>query len=72
MGLVDEFVYDTSEQDRLDALATVREGSFSPILLRAFGEVADVLPDADRRLGARGGRRAARGSSPCTPTRAPC
>ncbi|MEZ0113491.1 hypothetical protein ABH920_007521 [Catenulispora sp. EB89] len=50
MGLVDESVYDTSEQDRLDALATVREGSFSPILLRAFGEVADVLPDADRRL----------------------
>ncbi|WP_194916154.1 SMI1/KNR4 family protein [Catenulispora rubra] len=53
-GLVDESVYDTSEQDRLDALATVREGSFSPILLRAFGEVADVLPDADRRLRALG------------------
>ena len=53
-GLVDESVYDTSEQDRLDALAAVREGSFSPILLRAFGEVADVLPDADRRLRALG------------------
>ncbi|MFD8749571.1 SMI1/KNR4 family protein [Kitasatospora sp. NPDC059577] len=49
-GLVDESVYDTSEQDRLAALATVRDGSFSPVLLRAFREVADVLPDADRRL----------------------
>ncbi|GAA1258655.1 hypothetical protein GCM10009665_56020 [Kitasatospora nipponensis] len=49
-GLVDESVYDTSEQDRLAELAMVREGSFSPILLRAFREVADVLPDADRRL----------------------
>ncbi|MFE6049326.1 SMI1/KNR4 family protein [Kitasatospora sp. NPDC056446] len=49
-GLVDESVYDTSEQDRLDALATVRDGSFSPVLLRAFREVADVLPDADRRM----------------------
>ena len=26
-GLVDESVYDTSEQDRLDALATARQGS---------------------------------------------
>ncbi|MHA6758241.1 SMI1/KNR4 family protein [Streptacidiphilus sp. PAMC 29251] len=49
-GLVDESVYDTSEQDRLAALATVRDGSFSPVLLRAFSEVADVLPDADRRM----------------------
>jgi hypothetical protein len=49
-GLVDGSVYDTSEQDRLAALATVRDGSFSPVLLRAFGEVADVLPDADRRM----------------------
>ncbi|MEU2671453.1 SMI1/KNR4 family protein [Streptomyces sp. NPDC007164] len=49
-GLVDESVYDTSEQDRIDALATVRDGSFSPVLSRAFREVADVLPDADRRL----------------------
>ncbi|GAA2146287.1 hypothetical protein GCM10009760_35930 [Kitasatospora kazusensis] len=49
-GLVDESVYDTSEQDRLDALATVRAGSFSPVLLRAFREVAGVLPDADRRM----------------------
>ncbi|MFF2959004.1 SMI1/KNR4 family protein [Streptomyces sp. NPDC057963] len=46
-GLVDDSVYDTSEEDRLAALATVREGSFSPILLRAFREVADLLPDAD-------------------------
>jgi hypothetical protein len=53
-GLVNESVYDTLEQDRLVALATVREGSFSPVLLRAFGEVADVLPDADRRLRALG------------------
>ncbi|MFD0294754.1 SMI1/KNR4 family protein [Streptomyces sp. NPDC127118] len=49
-GLVDESVYDTSEQDRIDALATVRDGSFSPVLSRALREVADVLPDADRRL----------------------
>ncbi|MCX4746144.1 SMI1/KNR4 family protein [Kitasatospora sp. NBC_01287] len=49
-GLVDESVYDTSEQDRLAALATVRDGSFSPVLLRAFREVADALPDADRRM----------------------
>ncbi|MFE2410468.1 SMI1/KNR4 family protein [Kitasatospora sp. NPDC059408] len=49
-GLVDESVYDTSEQDRLAELAMVRDGSFSPVLLRAFGEVADVLPDADRRM----------------------
>lgn len=53
-GLVDESVYDTSEQDRLAALAMVRDGSFSPILLRAFREVADVLPDADRRMRALG------------------
>ncbi|MFF7951754.1 hypothetical protein [Streptomyces griseorubiginosus] len=50
MGLVDESVYDTSEQDRFAELAMVREGSFSPILLRAFREVADVVPDADRRM----------------------
>ncbi|MGW1408875.1 SMI1/KNR4 family protein [Streptomyces sp. NPDC002403] len=49
-GLVDESVYDTSEEDRLDALAAVRDGSFSPVLLRAFREVAGVLPDADRRM----------------------
>ncbi|MFF1785127.1 SMI1/KNR4 family protein [Kitasatospora sp. NPDC058243] len=49
-GLVDESVYDTSEQDRLADLAAVRDGSFSPVLLRAFREVADVLPDADRRM----------------------
>jgi len=49
-GLVDESVYDTPEQDRLAALTAVRDGSFSPILLRAFREVADVLPDADRRM----------------------
>ncbi len=49
-GLVDESVYDTSEQDRLAELAKVGDGSFSPVLLRAFSEVADVLPDADRRM----------------------
>ncbi|WP_326675183.1 SMI1/KNR4 family protein [Streptomyces sp. NBC_01237] len=49
-GLVDGAVYDTSEQDRLAALATVRDGVFSPALSRAFSEVADVLPDADRRM----------------------
>ncbi|MGW2181123.1 SMI1/KNR4 family protein [Streptomyces sp. NPDC001732] len=49
-GLVDESVHDTSEQDRIDALATVRDGGFSPVLVRAFREVADVLPDADRRM----------------------
>ncbi|MFB6503957.1 MULTISPECIES: SMI1/KNR4 family protein [unclassified Streptomyces] len=49
-GLVDESVYDTSEQDLIDALETVRDGSFSPVLVRAFREVADVLPDADRRM----------------------
>ncbi|MFJ7200636.1 MULTISPECIES: SMI1/KNR4 family protein [unclassified Streptomyces] len=49
-GLVDESVHDTSEEDRLDALAAVRDGSFSPVLLRAFREVAGVLPDADRRM----------------------
>lgn len=49
-GLVDESVYDTWEQDRLAALATVRDGSFSPVLLRAFRAVEDVLPDADHRM----------------------
>ncbi|MFJ3336016.1 SMI1/KNR4 family protein [Streptomyces sp. NPDC086766] len=49
-GLVDGSAYDTSEQDRLAALAAVRDGSFSPVLLRGFREVADVLPDADRRM----------------------
>ncbi|WP_326763723.1 SMI1/KNR4 family protein [Streptomyces sp. NBC_01591] len=49
-GLVDGSVYDTAEEDRIAALATVRDGSFSPVLLRAFREVAEVLPDADRRM----------------------
>jgi hypothetical protein len=49
-GLVDGSVYDTSEQDLIDDLATVRDGSFSPVLLCAFREVAGVLPDADRRM----------------------
>lgn len=49
-GLVDASVFDTSEEDRLADLAKVRQGGFSPILLRAFREVTDVLPDADRRL----------------------
>lgn len=49
-GLIGPSAYDTSEQDRLAALATVRDGSFSPVLLHAFREVWDVLPDADRRM----------------------
>ncbi|MFJ8201009.1 hypothetical protein [Streptomyces sp. NPDC096152] len=60
-GPVDGSVYDTSEHDRLAALAAVRDGGFSPVLLRAFREfspvllrafreVADVLPGADRRM----------------------
>ncbi|MCX4967795.1 SMI1/KNR4 family protein [Streptomyces sp. NBC_00654] len=49
-GLVEASVHDTSEEDRLAALATVREGSFSPVLLRAFREAEDVLPDADGLL----------------------
>ncbi|MET7381723.1 hypothetical protein ABZT08_23355 [Streptomyces sp. NPDC005526] len=28
----------------------MRDGSFSPVLLRGVREVADVLPDADRRM----------------------
>lgn len=71
-GLIDESVYDSSEQDRLAALAAVRDGSFSPVLLRAFREVADVLPDADRRMRALAEAIVRdKGSSPCTPTRAP-
>jgi hypothetical protein len=49
-SLVDEEEYDTSEFDFLDDLEKVRTGSFSPILLRAFAEVSDVLPDADKKI----------------------
>ncbi|MDR2033168.1 MAG: SMI1/KNR4 family protein [Helicobacteraceae bacterium] len=49
-GLVDEEVFDTSEEDKLNELKKVREGSFSPVLLKAFEIVKPILPDAPQRL----------------------
>ena len=49
-GLVNEEVYDTSEQDKLDDLEKVRTGTFSPILLKAFPLAKDKLPEVETQI----------------------
>ena len=49
-GLVSEEVFDTSEEDKQADLQRMRTGTFSPILLKAFNMVKDVLPDADNHI----------------------
>lgn len=53
-GLVDESEYDTSEEDRAAAIATVEQGTLSPIVVRALVAVSDRLPDGERILRALG------------------
>ena len=53
-GLVRAEVYDTSEQDRRDALAAMATGTLSPIVEAALARVADRLPEGERRLRALG------------------
>jgi SMI1-KNR4 cell-wall len=51
-GLVEESEYDTPEEDRAAAIATVEQGTLSPIVVRALAAVDDRLPDGElvRRL----------------------
>jgi hypothetical protein len=49
-GLVNEEEYDTSEQDREEAIATVESGTLSPIVLRALDAAGARLPDGERML----------------------
>lgn len=49
-GLVNEEKYDTSEQDKLDNLEIVRRGTFSPILLKAFPQISDKIPDIEYKI----------------------
>lgn len=49
-GLVDKAEYDTSGDDREDAVATVESGTLSPIVLRALDAAGARLPDGERVL----------------------
>ncbi|MDF0521592.1 SMI1/KNR4 family protein [Bradyrhizobium yuanmingense] len=49
-GLVAESEYDTTEEDRAAAFATVERGTLSPILVRALAAVGDRLPHGERML----------------------
>jgi len=49
-GLVDEDEYDTSEEDRHEAVATVESGTLSPIVLRALEAAGARLPDGEPML----------------------
>jgi hypothetical protein len=49
-GLTDESEYDTAEEDRAAAIATVERGTLSPIVVRAFAAVGQRLPDGKRIL----------------------
>jgi len=49
-GLVEESEYDTSEEERAAAIATVERGTLSPIVLRALATVGDRLPNGERVL----------------------
>jgi hypothetical protein len=53
-GLVEESEYDTAEEDRAAAIATVERGTLSPIVVRALAAVGDRLPDGERILRALG------------------
>jgi hypothetical protein len=48
--LVEESEYDTAEEDRATAIATVERGTLSPIVVRALAAVGDRLPDGERIL----------------------
>jgi hypothetical protein len=47
-GLVNEEEYDTSEEDREEAIATVERGTLSPIVQRALDAAGARLPDGER------------------------
>ncbi|WP_027533444.1 SMI1/KNR4 family protein [Bradyrhizobium sp. WSM3983] len=49
-GLVEESEYDTAEEDRAAAIATVERGTLSPIVVRALAAVGDRLPNGERIL----------------------
>jgi len=49
-GLVSEEEYDTSEEDKQADLDKIQNGTFSPILIKAFSLVKDILPDADIKI----------------------
>lgn len=49
-GLVEESEYDTAEEDRAAAIATVERGTLSPIVVRALAAVGDSLPNGERIL----------------------
>jgi hypothetical protein len=49
-GLVEESAYDTTEADRAAAIATVEQGTLSPIVVRALAAVGDRLPNGERIL----------------------
>jgi len=49
-GLVHEEEYDTSEQVREDAVATVESGTLSPIVLRALEAAGARLPEGEPKL----------------------
>jgi hypothetical protein len=49
-GLVNAEEYDTSDEDRVEAIATVERGTLSPIVLRALDAAGARLPDGERML----------------------
>ena len=49
-GLVNEEAFDTSAEDRQQAIATVESGTLSPIVLRALDVAGARLPDGERML----------------------
>jgi hypothetical protein len=49
-GLVEETEYDTADEDRAAAIATVERGTLSPIVVRALTAVGDRLPEGERIL----------------------
>jgi len=49
-GLVEESEYDTAEEDRAAAIATVERGTLSPIVVRALAAVGDRLLNGERIL----------------------
>src|SRR5437899_2776617 len=49
-GLVNGEQYDTSEEDREEAIATVESGTLSPIVLRALDAAGARLPDGEHML----------------------
>jgi hypothetical protein len=53
-GLVEESEYDTSEEDLAAAIATVEQGTLSPIVVRALAAVGERLPEGEKVLRALG------------------